>query len=307
MECKNSEINLENLESFNEDAKIECFQFPKRKLTKGQWVDVKDTIDQWLEAQVIDIKENKVYIHYNGWGTRWDEWIDMDSERIMPFRYHTRQTTFSNYNSPFPNVKPDANVSVYNQNDSNNKHQFYDFFNDLNYSFNYCKEIFEKINLNREILKKNLAYEKEPTKDNKNSNLSINSDNLMDICEEATNNISNNNNSSCNSGNKTKNFVKQNSNLITIPDIDIAKENESCLKINNESENKDRDYNNIFPDNSHFSNKTLNKQGRENKIKQREIYLFSKQLSPLLDRLGRVMTDMGFYMYHNLKNNKLEE
>ena len=56
------------------------------KLIKGQWVDVKDTIDQWLEAQVIDVQGNKAYVHYNGWGNRWDEWIDMTSNRIKPFR-----------------------------------------------------------------------------------------------------------------------------------------------------------------------------------------------------------------------------
>ena len=40
------------------------------------WVDVKDTIDQWLEAQIINIADDKIFIHYNGWGSRWDEWID---------------------------------------------------------------------------------------------------------------------------------------------------------------------------------------------------------------------------------------
>jgi len=65
----------------------------------GQWVDVKDTINQWvfhyfsnseylfkLEAQVINIRDNQAFIHYNGWGTRWDEWIDMNSPRIALFR-----------------------------------------------------------------------------------------------------------------------------------------------------------------------------------------------------------------------------
>lgn len=35
----------------------------------GQWIDVKDTINQWLEATVMDIKESerKIFIHYNGW------------------------------------------------------------------------------------------------------------------------------------------------------------------------------------------------------------------------------------------------
>lgn len=35
----------------------------------GQWVDVKDTVAQWLEATVMDINhdDKKVFIHYNGW------------------------------------------------------------------------------------------------------------------------------------------------------------------------------------------------------------------------------------------------
>lgn len=54
-------------------------------------MDVKDTINHWLEAEVIDIdQENKkVLIHYNEWSSRWDEWIDFDSTRIAPFRSHT--------------------------------------------------------------------------------------------------------------------------------------------------------------------------------------------------------------------------
>lgn len=35
----------------------------------GQWVDVKDTVSQWLEATILDINrdEQKVFVHYNGW------------------------------------------------------------------------------------------------------------------------------------------------------------------------------------------------------------------------------------------------
>lgn len=47
----------------------------KREFKLGQWVDVKDTMDQWLEAEIIDIRTDMVRIHYNGWGRRWDEWI----------------------------------------------------------------------------------------------------------------------------------------------------------------------------------------------------------------------------------------
>lgn len=35
----------------------------------GQWVDVKDTVQQWLEATVmtVDVVSRRVFIHYNGW------------------------------------------------------------------------------------------------------------------------------------------------------------------------------------------------------------------------------------------------
>ena len=39
-----------------------------------------------LEAQVIRLQNNQVYVHYNGWGNRWDEWLDMNSPRIALFR-----------------------------------------------------------------------------------------------------------------------------------------------------------------------------------------------------------------------------
>jgi len=246
-----------------------------------------------LEAQVIDIKDNKVYIHYNGWGTRWDEWIDMDSDRIMPFRYHTRQTSFSNYHSPFPNVKPDANVNIYNNttnntntsndnnfnilNNENQHHQFYDFFNDLNDSFNNCKEMFMKINENREFIRKNGFINSNINKKNMNQSKlninnikedSLNNPNIINFSEELNNN--------------------NNNDIIVIP------------KIKEEKKSREDDF--MMEDRESYCDIE-----KINKIKQREIFFYSKQLSPLLDRLGRVMTDMGQYMYHNMKNNKLEE
>ena len=96
------------------DYNMNCFNLNKRILAKGQWVDVKDTVDQWLDAQVIEVSEDNkmVKIHYNHWSTRWDEWIQTNSPRIMPFRYHTRQSTLTNYHSPYPNKKPDMGVTL---------------------------------------------------------------------------------------------------------------------------------------------------------------------------------------------------
>ena len=72
----------------------------------GQWVDVKDTVDQWLEAEIIGRDGEMVYVHYNGWPERWDEWIHIDSERIQPFRTKTFQTLGSTSRSPVPATRP---------------------------------------------------------------------------------------------------------------------------------------------------------------------------------------------------------
>ena len=72
----------------------------------GQWVDVKDTVAQWLEATVMALNEDNqtIFIHYNGWPTRWDEWIDMDSPRVAPFRTRTAHSPLLPHLSPAPSV-----------------------------------------------------------------------------------------------------------------------------------------------------------------------------------------------------------
>ena len=64
----------------------------------------------------MDIRDNRAYVHYNGWGTRWDEWITLDSDRIIEFRTHTIQSAVSNYLSPNPTTSPDSfnNISLTN-------------------------------------------------------------------------------------------------------------------------------------------------------------------------------------------------
>jgi len=70
----------------------EGFNMLSRQFFIGQWVDVQDTVDQWLEAQVIGTRNTtegpQIYVHYNGWPDRWDEWIDNSSPRVLPL--HTK-------------------------------------------------------------------------------------------------------------------------------------------------------------------------------------------------------------------------
>jgi len=108
--------NMQNCQNkFDNDMIINSktitgFDFSKTQYEVGQWVDVKDTINQWLEAQIIQIRGNLAYVHYNGWGNRWDEWIEFSSPRIAPFKTYTMQSPNSIFLSPYPSVVPDANV-----------------------------------------------------------------------------------------------------------------------------------------------------------------------------------------------------
>ena len=46
-------------------------------------VDAMDEVNQWLNAKVIGLKPNEVYITYTGWVSKFDEWIPVDSPRIV--------------------------------------------------------------------------------------------------------------------------------------------------------------------------------------------------------------------------------
>ena len=75
-----------------------------KKFFVGQWLDVKDTVNQWLEATVLEMDGDaeRFFIHYNGWPPRWDEWICWDSDRVAPFRTRTFHSTSMPHASPAP-------------------------------------------------------------------------------------------------------------------------------------------------------------------------------------------------------------
>lgn len=90
-----------------EDAKEEDAPEPRTAARRptfyaGQWVDVEDTVHQWLEATVMRVRSRRMLVHYNGWPTRWDEWIDFDSNRVAPFRTRTLHSMQAPYASPSP-------------------------------------------------------------------------------------------------------------------------------------------------------------------------------------------------------------
>ena len=44
-----------------------------RNFSIGDKLDAKDTIQKWYVSNVRDVKDGKVFIHFNNWDTKWDE------------------------------------------------------------------------------------------------------------------------------------------------------------------------------------------------------------------------------------------
>jgi hypothetical protein len=67
-----------NTEASTKLAQMEFFQ--------GQMLEIRDTADQWLPAEVLTVENSKVYVHFINWSAKWDCWLDCvaESQRIRP-------------------------------------------------------------------------------------------------------------------------------------------------------------------------------------------------------------------------------
>ena len=121
------EKNEEEKKEEKKEDNINCFNLNKRILAKGQWVDVKDTVEQWLEAQVIEVSEDNkmVKIHYNHWSTRWDEWIvistsPLNSQNNNGNNESSAPTTINRGIQTNNETEINNNITTNNNNNSNN-------------------------------------------------------------------------------------------------------------------------------------------------------------------------------------------
>ena len=63
-------------------------------LEAGSYVDVLDSSLTWRVAQIQAVDALRgVFIHYDGWGQKWSEWLAAKSPRIASFRKYTRRYT----------------------------------------------------------------------------------------------------------------------------------------------------------------------------------------------------------------------
>ena len=308
-EKNNEEKEKIKKEEDEEMFDMNCFDLNKRILYKGQWVDVKDTVEQWLDAQVIEVSDDNkmVKIHYNHWSTRWDEWIDTNSPRIMPFRYHTRQITLTNYNSPFPNKKPDMGVTLLS---------------------------FENLNRNGCLHPTSLSQQRNRS-NSINNNSSSNSNNTNNNNTNNENNTTSNNPSN-ESSNTTNAVNNQSQNYIS---INITRRSRSSRYAEPPVPIPSPKHQEPDPENHLIKNLgadgflgVLNEFSKINKIIeglsssllsehnnnteiltpkklceiQSKSYYDLKRIIPLLDRTGRIYSDVSAFFEHSIKTNHLD-
>lgn len=229
-------------------------------------MDVKDTINQWLEAQVVEVRNNRAYIHYNGWGTRWDEWIEVNSPRIALFRTHTIQSATANYLSPFPNSPPDTAQNVVLATPSSTTLDNLTKITELSSKTLYMmkelktlKNRYEKrIKIQREMVeeeckKRQLRKKMEKTKSQYTSKLD------KDLEE------------------------KQN-----------EEDSEGEIRVKEEAKEE------VDEDQSEFEKKDLKQMINDNALLYQQIILLSGQLAPIMDRVGRLYTDFSPHLLNNV-------
>ena len=51
----------------------------------GQRIEAKDDRGQWLEAEVLEVRDDAAFCHYKGFHRKFDEWLPLESSRLRPF------------------------------------------------------------------------------------------------------------------------------------------------------------------------------------------------------------------------------
>ena len=55
----------------------------------GDVIDAKDSEGRWFDSRIVEVDRDRVKVHYNGWSSRWDSWVDRKDESIQPHLTHT--------------------------------------------------------------------------------------------------------------------------------------------------------------------------------------------------------------------------
>ena len=105
MENKKNQGELEEYNKFSEKLAVRKQWRQKHLLSQikvGDKVDVRDTEYVWCKA-IVELKvlsESRkplLYVHYEGWNRKYDEYIYIDSKRIAPSGTYTSRKDIPRY------------------------------------------------------------------------------------------------------------------------------------------------------------------------------------------------------------------
>lgn len=51
--------------------------------SRGQILSAQDREGNWYRAEILDQKEGRYKVHYNGWDSKWDEWVEPDRKSVV--------------------------------------------------------------------------------------------------------------------------------------------------------------------------------------------------------------------------------
>jgi len=75
------------------------------------WIDVRDSTEDWLPGQIKEISGARVLVAYDGWAPAWNEWLDKADPRIQKLGTYTTEIQRQNIGKPKQKKRGAAAVS----------------------------------------------------------------------------------------------------------------------------------------------------------------------------------------------------
>ena len=88
-----SVINMSEKANMDQQASCSSSQKDTRNRSKvkmdfvpGSLLEARDFNNEWFSAKVVEVDwdDREVWVHFQKWSSRYDEWISMDSARLRP-------------------------------------------------------------------------------------------------------------------------------------------------------------------------------------------------------------------------------
>jgi len=122
-EVKFENLQLASLEEVLLDYKTAEGVWSKRDGSKKNWqefevndqIDAKDSQGKWYQGTIREVKPEKLFVHFDGWESKYDEWIPKVGDRLAPKNTHTQGAYVRKSRDPYDSYT--SSYSLYSAND----------------------------------------------------------------------------------------------------------------------------------------------------------------------------------------------